>query len=1083
MPRWSCVLLLSLVLLVPASSAAAAKGGWPTVDDQLLAAHAVPGSALEALIVENQDLSLLRPEEVKDDIRIPLWLRVLWRRAHPDMEVAPGDPTGGYPLVLKEVYQWMITHQDLLPGLPEPDVAPEESRAMSITGEMRISGAQSAPRSESDIRVNYWDPEKIIGASNNIGGSGTQAQFYSTNGGATWGQTSLPLQANDVFHSDPTVDWTSDGTAWATTLGINSAGTVLFVRSYKSTDDGATWTFDGTVSGSQTSTDKQLQWVDHSDTSPYKDNIYVIWHNGPPAYMNRRTGPTGSWQTPIKVSGTETTGTAIGADVKTNASGDVFGFWPDTGSRKIFVVKSTNGGASYGTPVQIATTFASYEIIIPSFSMRKVLIYVSGGAYRTATKNLVYAAWTDLTGATGCTSSANEPGSSTASTCKTRVWFSRSTNGGTSWSTPVMINNQSSLNDQFNQALVVDEVTGALGIMYYDTVGDSGRKKVNVWYQSSFDDGVTWNAAVKVTSAQTDETAATADEFNQFGDYNSISGISGVFFPSWTDRRNNASEEIWTAKITDQNCTAPGSPAIGTASATGANQIQVTWGNGSPAAAIFNVYRAVGTCAAPGAFRLVASRLAGSPYTDTSVSGGTTYAYQVTGRDETGVCQSAASSCVQATATGTCTILPVFAGLTNVTNNAAATCGLTLSWSAATASCGGPINYTIYRSVTPGFTPDPSNLLASGVTGTSYVDTSATLVNGTTYYYVVRASDQASGLGESNTVIRSAAPTGTLAAGSIIDTFEGAQSGGGFDTTGWTHTAITSTTDWVQSTAQSQSPTHSWFSASKTSASDRVLVSPSFTPQAGWTLSFWHTYNFETNSDRTACYDGGTLEISTNNGSTWSVVPDAAFTAGGFTDTVETGFSNPIAGKRAWCGGTIGTMTKVTANLSSYAGSTCKLRWHAGDDSSVAKTGWYVDSVQIGSVDTCTPAAPVDPGLDFYTVNPCRLVDTRQADGPALQASVVDRTFVVTGTCGIPITAKALAVNVGVASPAATGFLTLYPADQTAPNTSTINFSPDLVRTNNAIVVLATDGSGGLTVKNGSAGTVHFILDVFGYFE
>jgi hypothetical protein len=125
----------------------------------------------------------------------------------------------------------------------------------------------------------------------------------------------------------------------------------------------------------------------------------------------------------------------------------------------------------------------------------------------------------------------------------------------------------------------------------------------------------------------------------------------------------------------------------------------------------------------------------------------------------------------------------------------------------------------------------------------------------------------------------------------------------------------------------------------------------------------------------------------------------------------------------------------------------------------------------------------VDPGLDFYTVNPCRLVDTRQADGPALQASVVDRTFVVTGTCGIPITAKALAVNVGVASPAATGFLTLYPADQTAPNTSTINFSPDLVRTNNAIVVLATDGSGGLTVKNGSAGTVHFILDVFGYFE
>src|SRR4029453_4714170 len=105
---------------------------------------------------------------------------------------------------------------------------------------------------------------------------------------------------------------------------------------------------------------------------------------------------------------------------------------------------------------------------------------------------------------------------------------------------PVMLNNQSSLNDQFNQWMVVDETTGGLGIIYYDTVGDPGRKKVDVWYQSSFDDGVTWSAAVKVTSAQTDETSAGAEFGNQFGDYNGLSGIAGLFFPSWTDRRNNA---------------------------------------------------------------------------------------------------------------------------------------------------------------------------------------------------------------------------------------------------------------------------------------------------------------------------------------------------------------------------------------------------------------------------------------------------------------------------------------------------------------------------------------------------------------
>ena len=45
---------------------------------------------------------------------------------------------------------------------------------------LRSSGAQTSPRSESDIRINYWNPLKIIAASNNISASGQQAQFYST---------------------------------------------------------------------------------------------------------------------------------------------------------------------------------------------------------------------------------------------------------------------------------------------------------------------------------------------------------------------------------------------------------------------------------------------------------------------------------------------------------------------------------------------------------------------------------------------------------------------------------------------------------------------------------------------------------------------------------------------------------------------------------------------------------------------------------------------------------------------------------------------------------------------------------------
>ncbi len=574
-----------------------------------------------------------------------------------------------------------------------------------------------------------------------------------------------------------------------------------------------------------------------------------------------------------------------------------------------------------------------------------------------------------------------------------------------------------------------------------------------------------------------------------------LSDYYGRFSISWTGGATNSTRvSNWLdAAATGamsingvDNCTSPGAPTIGTATATGPNQIQVTWADGSPSSAQFKVYRAVGTCASPGAFSAVATGLAGSPFNDTTVSGGTTYAYRVTGFDPTGGCESAQSACVEATATGACTLPPTFAGLASVTNNATSNCGLTLAWSAGTANCGGPVSYSVYRSTTSGFTPGPGNLIASGVAGTGYTDTS-TLTNGTTYYYIVRATDGTNSASDANTVERSSAPTGPITTSTLTETFEGTSSGGGFDNPGWNHNAILGSVDWVHSIDQAQTPTHSWFSDSQTSASDRVLVSPSFVPQASTTLSFWHTYDFETNASN-VCYDAGTLEISTNGGSTWTVMPDAAFTAGGFNGTVAAAnFNNPLTGKRAWCQGTIGAMTQVTANLSSFVGSAdSKVRWHQGDDLSIARIGWYVDSVTIanaGVAGVCTGEPLV--GLDYHTVTPCRLVDTRNADGPlggpALQPSA-DRTFLLSDTCGIPSTAKAVTVNVTVIQPTGTGYLTLFPSNQTAPVASTINFIPGVIRSNNATVQLSTNGTGGVAVKNGSAGTSHFVLDVTGYY-
>jgi hypothetical protein len=122
---------------------------------------------------------------------------------------------------------------------------------------------------------------------------------------------------------------------------------------------------------------------------------------------------------------------------------------------------------------------------------------------------------------------------------------------------------------------------------------------------------------------------------------------------------------------------------------------------------------------------------------------------------------------------------------------------------------------------------------------------------------------------------------------------------------------------------------------------------------------------------------------------------------------------------------------------------------------------------------------------DFYSVTPCRMVDTRNAagplGGPALQSGAV-RIFVVTGVCGVPTSAKALSVNLTVTQPTVAGYLSLLPGDQAVvPAVSAINYAAGQTRANNAIVQLATDGTGGLEVF--SASSVHFILDVNGYFE
>jgi hypothetical protein len=152
---------------------------------------------------------------------------------------------------------------------------------------------------------------------------------------------------------------------------------------------------------------------------------------------------------------------------------------------------------------------------------------------------------------------------------------------------------------------------------------------------------------------------------------------------------------------------------------------------------------------------------------------------------------------------------------------------------------------------------------------------------------------------------------------------------------------------------------------------------------------------------------------------------------------------------------------------------------HQGEPGGIAQ-----DCSMVGPTIRVLPSPPA--GTAFHTVSPCRIVDTRDPSGPyggpALAGGSV-RSFVLAGPCGVPSTAKSLAVNLTVTQPSSGGHITAFPAGGSVPPASTLNFSAGQTRANNAVLGLSPAGGVSVSTVLSSGGTVHLIVDVNGYFE
>ncbi len=132
--------------------------------------------------------------------------------------------------------------------------------------------------------------------------------------------------------------------------------------------------------------------------------------------------------------------------------------------------------------------------------------------------------------------------------------------------------------------------------------------------------------------------------------------------------------------------------------------------------------------------------------------------------------------------------------------------------------------------------------------------------------------------------------------------------------------------------------------------------------------------------------------------------------------------------------------------------------------------GYFVEAGSSGS------------GLAFYKTTPCRLVDTRSAPsslgGPFLSGGASRQFPLLSGSCGIPGSAAAYALNFTAVPHGSLTYLTTWPSGQPQPLVSTLNAPTGTVTANAAIVPAGSGGNISVFVSDDT----DLVIDINGYF-
>jgi hypothetical protein len=128
------------------------------------------------------------------------------------------------------------------------------------------------------------------------------------------------------------------------------------------------------------------------------------------------------------------------------------------------------------------------------------------------------------------------------------------------------------------------------------------------------------------------------------------------------------------------------------------------------------------------------------------------------------------------------------------------------------------------------------------------------------------------------------------------------------------------------------------------------------------------------------------------------------------------------------------------------------------------------------------PSVNAPSGLVFYPLPPCRIIDSRLANGPLggpiLTGGAARTVPILSSSCGLPGNAAAYSLNVTVVPPGGLNFLTAWPTGTPQPLVSTLNDDTGTVVANAAIIPAGAGGSIDVFVTQ----QTQLIIDVNGYF-